>query len=213
MRGTEWYFDVISPYAFLQFRQLQELQLLDELTPRPVLFAGLLNHYGQLGPAEIPSKREFTYRQVLWLAERRGLTLRMPEKHPFNPLSLLRMIIARDNDWDSIESAFEFVWVDGKIPEDAEALAALLKREELSTEAISQPAVKQALRSNTEGAIENGVFGVPTLRAAGFNFWGQDATEMYLDHQRDPEAFAARHRIDPDSVQAAASRKRFTPGG
>ena len=79
MRGTEWYFDVISPYAFLQFRQLQELQLLDELTPRPVLFAGLLNHYGQLGPAEIPSKREFTYRQVLWLAERRGLTLRMPE--------------------------------------------------------------------------------------------------------------------------------------
>lgn len=53
---ADWYFDFISPFAYLQFVRLGELAGA-RLRLRPVLFAGLLQHWGQLGPAEIPAKR------------------------------------------------------------------------------------------------------------------------------------------------------------
>jgi len=60
-----WYFDFVSPYSYLQFEAYPELMQTAEL--RPVLFAGLLNHWGGKGPAEIPAKRlqayRYTYRQ------------------------------------------------------------------------------------------------------------------------------------------------------
>jgi len=88
---VDWYYDVISPYAYLQVHDLGALAERCEISLKPVLFAGLLNHWGQLGPAEIIPKRLFTFRHVKWLAEQRGLSVKMPGAHPFNPLKLLRL--------------------------------------------------------------------------------------------------------------------------
>ena len=57
-RTIDFYFDYLSPYAYLAWLCLPEVtESRDvEIVPRPVLFAGLLNHWGQLGPAEIPPK-------------------------------------------------------------------------------------------------------------------------------------------------------------
>ena len=89
-----WVFDFISPYSYLSFQQLPALPAGTQLELVPVLFAGLLNHFGQLGPAEVAPKRRFTYRFVLWRARRMGLPLKVPPAHPFNPLSALRLAIA-----------------------------------------------------------------------------------------------------------------------
>jgi hypothetical protein len=51
--------------------------------------------------------------------------------------------------------------------------------------------LKQQLRDNTNWAIENGVFGVPTLLIGSETFWGHDAFDMALDYLRDPQAFAS----------------------
>ena len=88
---VSWVFDVISPFAYLAFPQLSRLPAHVSVELVPVLFAGLLQHFGQLGPAEIPSKRRFTYRFALWRARQLGLPMRMPPAHPFNPLALLRL--------------------------------------------------------------------------------------------------------------------------
>ncbi|MEO1458067.1 MAG: DsbA family protein, partial [Pseudomonadota bacterium] len=85
-RAADWYFDFISPYAYLQFARLPELPDDVTVTLRPVLFAGLLEHWGQLGPAEIPMKRVHTGMVTRWRAEARGLPFRPPPRHPFNPL-------------------------------------------------------------------------------------------------------------------------------
>ncbi len=84
-----FYLDFISPYAWLAFDALpQALEGLDvQVVYKPVLFAGLLKHHGQLGPAEIPGKRDWTYRQVQWLARQQGCDLKLPASHPFNPLA------------------------------------------------------------------------------------------------------------------------------
>jgi hypothetical protein len=93
MKQITFYLDFISPYAYLAFERLPvALQGQSyHVVYKPVLFAGLLKHHGQLGPAEIPGKREWTYRQVLWLAREHGIALQMPAAHPFNPLQLLRL--------------------------------------------------------------------------------------------------------------------------
>src|SRR5437016_255092 len=68
-----WVFDLISPYSYLSLKQLSLLPAGTQLEPVPVLFAGLLNHHGQVGNAEIASKRRFTYRFVVWRARKMGV--------------------------------------------------------------------------------------------------------------------------------------------
>lgn len=185
---AQWYFDYISPYAYLQWHLLKREPLPCEFEPRAILFAGLLNYYGHKGPAEIPTKRIHTYRHVFWLAERLDIELEMPRAHPFNPLPVLRATIAAGHDPEFIDDAFAMIWVEGDLPQD-DAFGELLDRHDLDPEAVSSVAVKDALRDQTEAAIEQGVFGVPTLVIEDDIFWGVDTTAMARDRLIDPSWF------------------------
>ena len=73
---AEWYFDFVSPFAYLQAQRLDRLRDAGlEIHYQPVLFAALLDHWGQLGPAEIGPKRELTYRAALWRSAHDGIEL------------------------------------------------------------------------------------------------------------------------------------------
>jgi 2-hydroxychromene-2-carboxylate isomerase len=122
---VSWVFDVISPFAYLAFPRLAELPAGVELEVVPVLLAALLNHFGQRGPAEIPSKRRFTYRFVLWRARRLGLPLRMPPAHPFNPLAALRLIIAAGSDSRAAGTVLRAVFGEGRDVNDPGVIADL----------------------------------------------------------------------------------------
>ena len=93
MHAAAWYFDVISPFAYLQLVRFDRLPEDLTITYRPILFAGLLGHWGHKGPAEIEAKRLHTYRFSQWRADREGIRLRYPPVHPFNPLKALRLCI------------------------------------------------------------------------------------------------------------------------
>ena len=90
-RQVDWYFDFISPFAYLQFKHFHRLPDDLEVTLHPLLFAGLLNHWEHKGPAEIPAKRTQTYQFTHWHAEQLGVPFRTPPAHPFNPLPALRL--------------------------------------------------------------------------------------------------------------------------
>ncbi len=183
----DWYFDYISPFAYLASESLERLPAEVELRPRPILFAALLQHWNTLGPAEISPMRKFTFRHIRWLADRHGIELTPPPAHPFNPLGLLRLGIAAGGDIDTARRLFRFVWRDGCSAEDRSqwrALAAELGIDDVDT-AIAAPEVKQALRENTEKAIAGGVFGVPSFVVDGQVFWGFDSIEFLLAYLRD----------------------------
>lgn len=187
MTPLVFWFDVISPYAWLAFDRLpQALEGLNyRVEYRPLVFGALLKTWGQKGPAEIAPKRTWTYRQIGWLAHRQGTPLQLPRPHPFNPLALQRLAVAccepgGTPNRRTVERLFRHVWCrDGADPNELAALAAL-------TEAMapqqdpSGEAVKQALRAHTEAAAASGVFGVPTIEVVttGRQFWGQDALPM-----------------------------------
>ena len=90
--SVDWYFDFVSPYSYIALHRLEELPA--PVAYKPVLFAGLLNHWGQKGPAEIPAKRRWTYRWCIWWAKSLGIPFRFPAAHPFNPLPHLRLALA-----------------------------------------------------------------------------------------------------------------------
>jgi 2-hydroxychromene-2-carboxylate isomerase len=154
---------------------------------KPVLFAAMLKHHGQLGPAEIAGKREWTYRQVLWQAKQLGVPLDMPQSHPFNPLALLRLAVACSADGQPnryvCETVFKHVWQGGAAADDVTRLQALTQQLD-PQRSVDAADVKEQLKANTEEAIAHGVFGVPTFCVDDKLFWGLDALPMmraYLD--------------------------------
>jgi 2-hydroxychromene-2-carboxylate isomerase len=204
MGPVDWYFDFVSPYSYLQSERLAALPI--ELRPRPIVFAGLLNHWGQKGPAEMATKRTFTYRQVTWLAQRDGVAFAFPPRHPFNPIKPLRLAVALGSTLPAIQQIFRFIWGEGNEVDTAAGFARLCERLGVDGEAmVSKPEVKTELLRNGEQAIAQGVFGVPTLRIEGELFWGYDATEMALDFIRDPARFRAAVKA-VDALPVGASR-------
>ncbi|MBF6025321.1 2-hydroxychromene-2-carboxylate isomerase [Lysobacter niastensis] len=181
-----WYFDFISPFSYLHWQKVKALLPDHDITLVPVVFAGVLDAVGQKGPAEIPGKREFTYRHVLWQARQEGVTLRFPPAHPFNPLAALRLAIAAGSTVEAVDSVFDWIWAQGRAGDSIEALAPLLVALNVPAEALVAPETKAALRENTDAAIAAGVYGVPTLAFDGQMFWGNDAHEFALAALRDP---------------------------
>ena len=183
MKHITFYLDFISPYAYLAFEQLPVALkgLSYSVTYKPVLFGGILKHHGQLGPAEIAPKRDWTYRQVLWLAHSLGIPLQMPRSHPFNPLGLLRLAVASDAAGTPnryvCETLLRHVWRGGEEASDDARLQAVTQQLDPQRPASSD-AVKAQLKTNTDEAIACGVFGVPTFEVDGKLFWGLDALPM-----------------------------------
>jgi 2-hydroxychromene-2-carboxylate isomerase len=205
---VSWVFDVLSPFAYLGFGRLRELPADVELKIVPVLLAALLDHFGQRGPAEIPSKRRFTYRFVLWRARKLGLPLRMPPAHPFNPLAALRLVIAAGSDLRAAGTVLQAAFGEGRDLTDAAVIAELAARLGVTDHesALADPAVKQRLRDNTLWASARGVFGVPTLVIGEELFWGHDAFDMALDYLAQPQPFGDAEMRRLDSLPIAAAR-------
>jgi 2-hydroxychromene-2-carboxylate isomerase len=202
-----WYFDFISPYSYLQFEAYPELVQMAEL--RPVLFAGLLNHWGTKGPAELPAKRLQTYRFTYWLAGQHGITMSYPPAHPFNSIHVLRLAIALDNDYDAIKTIFEFIWKEGRsVAGEWPALVQRLGLDVAAADAmIAAQRVKDALAANGRQGIDRGVYGVPTFDTGKELFWGLDATDMLLDYLEDPGVFDDPEMQRIANLPVGAARK------
>ena len=207
MRRVTWYFDFVSPFSYLCLARLGELPDDVELDYRPVLFAGLLQHFGQKGPAEIDAKRRWTYRWCQWSAQRLGLPFRFPATHPFNPLHHLRLAIAARSEPAAVKRIFEALWTTGGEPANPEAYAELAR--ELGVDALSAaaPVVKQTLRENTERAAAAGVFGVPSFEADGEIFWGVDSVDLLKAFLADASVLRNAEMSRLDALPVGVSRR------
>lgn len=179
-----FYFDFISPYAYVAWHEAGALAERHgrALDVAPILFAALLDAHGHKGPAEIPAKRLYTFKDAYRKAHRAGLpALRPPPTHPFNPLLALRVASLPMDEGERrrlVDALFASAWADGHGVETPEAVAAAAARAGLDGAALvraaSEPSAKEHLRARSAEAIARGVFGVPTLLVDGELFWGTD---------------------------------------
>lgn len=199
MRRLDFYFDYLSPYAYLAALEIGALCERNrvELVWQPVLFAGLLNHWGQRGPAELPPKGMHVFKDTLRYAIPRGIPLRSPRHHPFRPLTALRVSQGEVSGEDQplvIRRLFEHGWArGGDLGDDAEIARTLDEVGLQGTERVAranEPDAKQRLRAATEAAIARGVFGIPTMCVGDELFWGLDQLGYLEQHLqgRDPLA-------------------------
>jgi 2-hydroxychromene-2-carboxylate isomerase len=207
MRAVRWYFDFVSPYSYIAFKRLHELPSDVAVELRPVLFAGLLNHFGQKGPAEVPVKRRWTYRWCTWWAQSLGIPFRFPASHPFNPLHHLRLAIAAGVTPKAVGRIFEAVWTTGAEAADPAAFRALALDLGVDEERLAAQDVKDALKGNTDEAAMRGVFGVPTYEVDGELFWGADAIGFVNAFLADPAALRNDEIRRADALPVGAARK------
>jgi 2-hydroxychromene-2-carboxylate isomerase len=184
-----FFFDYISHNAWLAWHQAPALAARHglALTPVPVLFGAMLSHYRQVGPAELPAKSLWMLRNVLRKARRHGIPIAPPASHPFNPLLALRATCAVDDEGARlrvVERLFRATWAEGRAVNEPAVVRELLLELGLPADALlaaaGADAAKQRLRDNTDRALAQGLFGVPTLAARGELFWGFDDLE-YLE--------------------------------
>lgn len=194
-------FDFVSPYAYVAWTQIGALaaRVGHELEPLPVLFAGLLGAHGTRGPAEIPAKRAYLFKDVLRAAHRAGVTIVPPPAHPFNPLLALRIAgleVEPALQRRIIDALYAACWRDGGSIDTAESVTKALEAAGIEAEPLleraAEPAAKEALRRRTDEVIARGAFGVPTMFVDDEMFFGFDSFADLEAHARGEDP-VARH--------------------
>lgn len=211
MRQITFYYDLISPFAHVALKRLAGLPADVEVRPVPVLLGALLAHWGQRGPAEIAPKRLHTYRLAVHLAASHGIAMRFPPRHPFNPLSALRILAGADADLAMVGRAFDFVFGRGGAVDTPDGLAAFAAAVGAPVALATDDGAKARLRATTDEALARGVFGVPTFCIAAGNghelFWGVDSMGMLGDWLADADLFQKEPYAHLEAVEVGVVRK------
>jgi 2-hydroxychromene-2-carboxylate isomerase len=206
MRAVTWYFDFISPYSYFGLHALKRLPADVAVDYQPVLLAGLLNHWGQKGPAEVPPKRIWTLRSCIWWAKQNNVPFRFPVAHPFNSLPYLRLSIAAGNSPGAIQKIFTALWTTGCNPADPKVISGLAASLRVPLDRIADADVKNALRDATARAVQRQVFGVPSLCIDEHVFWGNDAVDFAVAYLADPGILATDEMKRADTLPIGVSR-------
>lgn len=207
-RSIRFYFDVISPYAYLAWTQLPALAARCGcvVEPVPVLFAALLNAHGTVGPAEVPARRRYVMKDVARKAHRLGVPIDAPFAHPFNPLLALRVasLATGDQQVRVIDALYRAVWAERRDITQASVVAEVSGADAGLVERAGE--AKDRLRAQTDEAIARGVFGVPTMIVDDELFWGTDALEDLERFLRGEDPVAPDLFARWEALPAAATR-------
>lgn len=217
--SVRFYFDYISSNVYLAWVALPKVAAKygAAIEPVPVLFAGLLEAHGQLGPAEIPAKSWWMWKNNMRKAALLGVPLNPPAYHPFNPLLALRVSslpMSMDERTALVDGLLKAVWVEHRHVSEPEVVTAVADAAGLNGARLVQeaqsPESKARLRARTEQAIAANVFGVPTMIVGDELFWGYDDLP-YLELRlagRDP-IDALEMSVPTESPNPSAVRRRF----
>lgn len=218
-RVIRFYFDYISPNAYLAWARLPALAARHgvAIEPVPVLFAGLLQAHRQLGPAEVAPKMRWMWKNTLRKAAMIGVELNPPAFHPFNPLIALRvssLVLAADEQSRLIDALFDAAWVRGLHVAELAVVESVANDAGLNGAALidqaQQAACKSRLRAQTDDAIAAGVFGVPTVAVGNEIFWGYDDLS-FVERFLEGADFLAGKNLEAWSAPTASAVRSQKP--
>jgi 2-hydroxychromene-2-carboxylate isomerase len=220
--SLRFHFDFVSPYAYLAWTQIHAIAERHRraVEPVPVLFAGLLNHHGTKGPAEVPAKRRYLLFDTIRKARALGVPFGPPQHHPFNPLLALRVASAPMDAATRralIDRTYAGIWAgEGANAEDEGTIARFAGEVGLDARGVLESAQsaegKARLQEQTARAIADGVFGVPTVLVDGEPFWGVEALaglDRFLADGKptlDGDTLARWSAVTPSAVRKRASQ-------
>ncbi len=185
-RQVEFYFDVVSPYSYLAYGQVERIcrEAGAELVLRPMLLGAVHNAVGITAPIQVRSKASYQLRDIQRWAEYYELPMRFPEPFPFRTLKTMRAAMVGENVESFVREAFALYWEEGGAPKGLEEADEDGPVREVARQIGSDPEevleraasgeAKEALKGATTEALERGVFGAPTFFVGDEMFWGND---------------------------------------
>ena len=183
-KKLEFFYDYVSPYSYLANSQIHKLKEVEVLY-RPILLGAVMQATKNSPPGNIPEKGIYLISDIQLWAKHYGIPYRTNSIFPQNTLKALRLAIAahRFNCFEEIhQSLFHAMFVDDKDLSRSDVLIDLIKANNLDEvqliESISNQAIKDELKNNTEEAISRGVFGAPTFFIDGEMFFGNDRIQF-----------------------------------
>ena len=205
MPVIDYFFTLVSPYAYLGHRPFLELAAAHGATIRykPVMLSKVFENSGALPLAQRPKARQ-DYRFIelqRWRAKR-GVPLNLKPKHfPTNPAladkSVIALVEAGRDPGAYVEAAFRACWAEERDVADREVVAEKLRASGFDPEPVLAAAESEADRiyqANTAEAVRINAIGSPTYVLNGEVFWGQDRLDLLaeaLDSGRAPYSVPA----------------------
>jgi 2-hydroxychromene-2-carboxylate isomerase len=183
MANIEFFFDFSSPYSYLASTQIASVAARAGATfeARPFVLGAVLKGSGNTMPAAVPAKALQMLRDLGAWARLYGVPFVFNGRFPLNAMKAHRLVLTvedRELRWRVIQRIFRAFWAEDADIADETLLRALLS--ECGADVTSafenheSPAVKDALRANTDEAISRGAFGAPTFFVGDEMFVGND---------------------------------------
>ena len=188
-RVLEFYFDFISPYSFIAYKEIRKIEKKNLLIIKykPILLGGLHNLHGIKAPAFIPAKAKFMIKDCKLIAEKKRISFKFNSYFPIKSLNLMRGALVADQDnFQSyyIDKNFDCIWKDGLNMNDQSIIDKILKNIDINPKTFflrtSSENIKNLLKKKTSEAYDKGIFGAPTFYVNNKIFWGQDRLEYAL---------------------------------
>ena len=186
-KEVEFYFDFISPYAYLAYKKIQSLPNDIKIKYKPVLLGALHNLEGITAPAFIKPKLKHMISDCDLIANKNNLNFIWNSKFPINSLSVMRgyLFINAENRELYLNVMFDAYWKDNLDISNEKILKNLLEKCKINSikffDGIKDLRIKDELKSITQEAHDKGIFGAPTFVVNNKIFWGQDRLEFALE--------------------------------
>jgi len=188
MKKIDFYFDFASPNAYLANKVVKKIKEKTgaEINYIPVLLGGIFKSTNNKPPMEqffgVKNKNEYQNLEMQRFIDRHDLKdFKMNPHFPVISLQIIRGAVAAEMDGyleEYIEKVLVHMWEDPKKMDDPEVIKAAFAESGFDAEKLmsqmQDPEVKAKLISNTEAAVERGVFGIPSFFVDDEMFFGKD---------------------------------------
>ena len=185
MKSVEFYFDLGSPYSYLAYYRLLQMAEQQEIqiVYKPILLGGVFKATGNRSPIEIPVKGAYSILDMQRWVEYYHIPMQMNPHFPMNTLTLMRILtgvqlLHLEKFEQVLKLLFDAMFGTPQNLNEPTVLAEVLKPSGFSVEDImsmvQSDVVKQKLITETEQAIQRGIFGAPTFFVGDEMYWGQD---------------------------------------
>ena len=183
---VDFYFDIISPYAYIAHKKILKIKNIT-FNYKPIFLAGLHN----LAKIEAPAFNKYKMKNIKndcdLVALKNSIDFKWNSKFPINSLNFMRGYLCVDEEIkkDYLNCFFEAYWKNNEDLSNVKNVDRLLKNLNINSDKffklIKDQKIKDKLIKLTSEAFNKEVFGAPSFIVNNKIFWGQDRLEYALD--------------------------------
>ena len=182
----DFYFDIISPYAYIAYKKILKHKNI-AFKYKPIFLGGLHNLAGIDAPAFNKYKMKNMINDCQLISEKNNIDFKWNANFPINSLSIMRgyLCIKEDKQNDYLNYFFDAYWKDNQDLSNIENVSKLLSKLKVDNDeffkSIKEQSTKDKLKDLTSEAFQKEVFGAPTFIINNKIFWGQDRLEYAIE--------------------------------